>query len=159
MARRFRPLHGLLLVPLFMAAVLVADYTLSGGLGRDFERVTPEAGQEEIRIDVSALGPAQVRFFRYLNRGNQEVKFLIGRDPMGRLQVAFDAAESDYKRKRGFRHEGEWLVNNKCDTAVRLAEVHEGAGGCRPVPLRYRTEGGVVVLHDRDILTGWRYFR
>ncbi|MEO1085080.1 MAG: Fe-S-containing protein, partial [Acidobacteriota bacterium] len=73
--------------------------------------------------------------------------------------VAFDASETDYKRKRGFRHEGEWLVNNKCDTASRLTEVNDGGGGCRPVPLKHRLDGSTLILTETDILAGWRYFR
>ena len=59
---------------------------------------------------------------------------------------------------RGFRHEGEWLVDNKCDTASRLSQVNEGGGGCRPVPLRHRLDGSQLVLAESDILQGWRLF-
>jgi uncharacterized membrane protein len=156
---RFRPRHGLVLVPIFLGAVLLADYAREGGFGRpSYQRVAPDP-QGEVRLEIGDLAPAEVRFYRFLNPGNQEVKFLVGRDPEGHLQVAFDAAESDFKRKLGFRHEGEWLVNNKCDTAVRLAEVNEGRGGCRPVPLAHRLEQHTLVLAERDILVGWRYFR
>jgi uncharacterized membrane protein len=156
---RFRPRHGLVLVPFMLGAVLLADFAREGGFGRQrYQRVGPDP-RGEVRLDVAALAPAEVRFYRFLNPGNQEVKFFVGRDPEGALQVAFDAAESDFKRKLGFRHEGEWLVNNKCDTAVRLAEVNEGRGGCRPVPLAHRMEQQTLVLAERDILVGWRYFR
>ena len=73
--------------------------------------------------------------------------------------AAFDASENDFKRHRGFRHEGEWLVNNKCDTATRLVEVNAGKSGCGPAPLRFRLEGANVVLTENDVLEGWRFFR
>jgi uncharacterized membrane protein len=156
---RFRPVHGILLVAFFMAAVLVADWALDGGFRRSrFERVGPDA-EGVVRIDVAGLGASQVRFFRFLNSGNQEVRFFVGRDPKGTLQVAFDAAENDFKRKLGFRHEGEWLVNNKCDTALRLEEVNAGTSGCRPAPLRHRLDGQTLVLLENDVLEGWRLFR
>lgn len=157
--RRFRPVHAMALVALFVAAIVAADLALEGGFGRaGYERVRPDqAGQ--VVLDVSDLEPGAVRFYRFLNWGNQEVRFLIGRDREGELQVAFDASEAHSKLGRGFRHEGDWLVDNKCDSAVRLESVNEGGRGCRPVPLEYRLDGDSLVLTEAAILRGWRYFR
>ena len=90
------------------------------------------------------LAQNQVRFYRFLGTANQEVRFLVARDGAGHVQVAFDAAESDYKRKLGFRQDGEWLVNNKCETVCRLSEVNAGSSACRPVPLRHQPRGRAV---------------
>ena len=155
--KRFNPVYGIVLVVAFTAAVLGAEFAFSGS-NRDFIRVSPEK-DGTVRLETGDLGPNQVRFYRFLNKGNQEVKFFVGRDGKGVLQVAFDAAESDYKRKRGFRHQGEWVVNNKCETATRLAEINDGRGGCAPVPLTYSMAGGTLTLTETDILAGWRYFR
>jgi uncharacterized membrane protein len=156
--RRFKPAYGIGIVLLFVAAVLAADFAISGGFYGDFERVRPDSDGRVV-IDLSGLETNQVRFFRFLNSGNQEVKFLVGRDATGTVQVAFDASETDYKRKRGFSHQDDWLVNNKCETAVRLVEVNAGLGGCRPIPLLHRIQDGRLILEESDILAGWRYFR
>lgn len=155
--RRFRPLHAILLIVVVMAATLAAQQWLASGRAAT-TRVGPD-GQGLVRIDVAALQPSAVRFYRFLNAGNQEVRFLVGKDPAGALVVAFDASENDFKRKRGFRHEGDWLVNNKCDTATRLTEVNAGKSGCAPAPLPFRVDGTTVVLTENDILGGWRFFR
>jgi uncharacterized membrane protein len=155
--RRFRPVHGILLVLVLMASILAAERFLASGRAGT-TRVGPDAAGRVV-IDVQDLAPSSVRFYRFLNAGNQEVRFLVGRDPAGALVVAFDASENDFKRKRGFRHEGEWLVNNKCDTATRLVEVNSGKSGCAPAPLAHRVEGDRVVLTENDILGGWRFFR
>jgi uncharacterized membrane protein len=154
---RIRPLHAVFVVAFFMGAVLVAEWAIDKQTRRaDTQRVTPQNGL--VKVDVAGIAPGQVRFYDFLNPGNQEVRFLVGRDRAGALQVAFDAAENDYKRKLGFRQEGDWLVNNKCDTAVRLEEVNAGTSGCRPAPLRHRLDGNTLVLAESDVLTGWRYF-
>ncbi|MGH9362022.1 MAG: Fe-S-containing protein [Thermoanaerobaculia bacterium] len=160
MARfRFRPLHGVFLVLVFMAAVLGADYVLEGRMGQArFARVGP-GPDGTVRIPLAGLAPSEVRYYRFLNPGNQEVRFFVGRDPAGVVQVAFDASESHSNLGRGFRHEGEWVVDNKCDTAVRLASVNKGGGGCKPVPLAHRLQGDTLVLTEADLLTGWRLFR
>jgi uncharacterized membrane protein len=147
------------LVAFFVAALVTADLMLEGGLGRaGYQRVRPDqAGQ--VVLDVSDLEPGDVRFYRFLNYGNQEVRFLVGRDGEGVLQVGFDASETHSKLGRGFRHEGDWLVDNKCDSAVRLESVNEGGRGCRPVPLEHTVDGDRLVLTEADILRGWRYFR
>ena len=157
--RRFRPVHAMALVALFVAAIVAADLALEGGFGRaGYQRVRPDdAGQ--VVLDVSDLEPGAVRFYRFLNYGNQEVRFLVGRDRDGELQVGFDASETHSKLGRGFRHEGDWLVDNKCDSAVRLESVNEGGRGCRPVPLKHTVDGDRLVLTEADILRGWRYFR
>jgi len=155
--RRFRPLHAILLIVVVMAATLAAQKWMASGRAST-TRVGPDP-EGLVRIDVADLQPSNVRFFRFLNAGNQEVRFLVGRDPAGGLVVAFDASENDFKRHRGFRHEGDWLVNNKCDTATRLTEVNSGKSGCAPAPLAFRVDGTTVVLAENDILGGWRFFR
>ncbi|MFL6201809.1 MAG: Fe-S-containing protein [Thermoanaerobaculia bacterium] len=157
--RRFKPVHGILIVLLFMGAIWGAEIVLEGRMNPSgFKNVSP--GRDgRVRIDLAGLQPQDVRFYRFLNSGNQEVRFFVGRDAKGEVQVAFDANEQCAKGKRGFRHEGEWLVCNKCDKAFRLAEVNGGGQGCQPIPLHHRVEGAELVLAENDVLQGWRLFR
>lgn len=157
--RRFKPSHGIFLVLVFLGVVLVADLALEGRLGSSGpQRVSP--GRDGlVRVSLDGLEQQQVRFYRFLNAGNQEVRFLVGRDSAGHVQVAFDANEPCAKAKRGYRAEGEWLVCNKCDKSFRLAEVNAGGGGCKPVPLEHSVDGDELVIAEADILKGWRLFR
>jgi uncharacterized membrane protein len=157
--RRFKPIHGIALVLMFIGGVLAADLALEGRLGGSgMERVSP--GRDGmVRVSLAGLEPLQVRFFRFLNSGSQEVHFFVGRDNTGIVQVAFDADEPCAKMKRGFRAEGEWVVCQKCDKSFRLAEVNAGGGGCKPVPLEHRVDGEELVIAEADILKGWRLFR
>jgi uncharacterized membrane protein len=153
--RRFKPIHGIVLVVTFVVVVFLA----AGGWGHaDLERVGPD-GDGLVRVDVGDLEPGEVRFYRFLNSGNQEVKFFVGRDPEGVIQTAFDANEICYKKKRGYKPQGEWVICQFCDKAFRLSEVNEGRGGCAPVPLRHRLEGDQAVFTESDMLKGWRFFR
>lgn len=155
---RIRPIHAIVIISLFIALVLAADFAIENRFGQaGFTRVSPDP-QGEVRIDVADLPKVEVRFYRFLNAGNQEVKFFVGRDAKGTIHVAFDASESDFKLKRGFRHQDGWITNNKCDNTSLLSEVNENKGGCRPVALNHTLLKNTVVIQERDILQGWRYF-
>jgi uncharacterized membrane protein len=155
--KSFRPIHGILLVAAIMAAVLGAERLLSGGR-TNYVRVGPDASGQVV-VGVADLKPLGIRFYRFLNAANQEVKFFVARDESGALQVAFDASENEYKLRRGFRLDGAWIVNNKCGISIHVSEVNSQPSGCSPVPLRFRTAGDQVVLAESDVLEGWRYFR
>jgi uncharacterized membrane protein len=156
---KLRPAHAAILILLFAASVLIADLALDGSFQRSgFERVSPDRNGQ-IVLDVGDLANEDVRFYRFLNSGNQEVKFFVGRDSAGHVQVAFDANDICYKTGRGYRHEGDWVTCNKCDKSFPLTEVDAGGGGCKPVPLAHQLEGERLVLQENDILVGWRYFR
>lgn len=156
--RRLRPVYGLSLVLLFGGAVLVADYSLERGFERDFLRVRPDA-RREVHIDVADLGKDQVRHYTFLNEGNQEVRFFVGRDGEGTVQVAFDASEVCFKKARGFRAQDGWMVCGSCDKAFRLTTVNGGGSGCEPIPVVHRLAGSELILTEGDLLTGWRLFR
>jgi uncharacterized membrane protein len=156
--KRIKPIHGIAVILGALGLLWGLEYYLAGRQHQaDFTRVAPD-GRGEVRIATQDLEPLQMRFFRFLNSGNQEVKFFVGRDPGGHLQVAFDANETCAKTKRGYRHDGEWVVCNKCDKAFRLTEVNAGGGGCKPVPLPFRESKSEILLAEADILKGWRLF-
>jgi uncharacterized membrane protein len=157
--RRFRPLLLILTVIAFAGLVMAADFVIEGGLSKSsYIRVSPER-DGLVHIPVGDLGQEQVRFYRFLNTGNQEVKFFVGRDAHNTVQVAFDANELCFKLKRGYRHDGAWVVCNKCDRSFRLDEVNSGGGGCTPIPVEHQIAGNELLLSENALLAGWRYFR
>jgi uncharacterized membrane protein len=153
---KFRPIHGLLLVTLVLAGGIAVERAF-GGRSR-FERVRPDA-ERRVVIDTAPFARDEVRFYRFLNEGNQEVRFFVGKDAAGAIQVAFDASENDFKMDRGFRSGDGWVINNKCDLSFRLTEINAHPSGCAPVPVKFRRDGDRLVLAEDDLLAGWRYFR
>ena len=154
--KRFRPIHALILVALILGGGLVFDRAFGGG-GK-FQRVRPDA-QGQVVVDLGGFATNEVRFYRFINSGNQEVRFLVGKDAAGGAQVAFDASENDFKMDRGFRAQDGWVISNKCDSSFHLAEVNSQPSACAPIPCRFRQSGERVVLAESDLLEGWRYFR
>ena len=156
---KLRPIHAAAGVLLFGVFIVAADYGIDRGFSSaGYKRVSPDSNGRVI-LDVADLSSGEMRFYRFLNAGNQEVKFFVGRDRNSVIQAAFDANQICYKTQRGYRHEGDWVTCNKCDKSFRVTEVNDGGGGCKPVPLEHTVAGDQVVLTESDILAGWRYFR
>ena len=157
--KKLTPVRALVLLGVFFALVFVAEEFRRGTFGHPgYTRVGPDdAGL--VRIDTSDLERLEVRFYRFLNTGNQEVLFLVGRDEEGVIQVGFNANDGHYKLRRGFSYQDGWIVDNKCETTVRLSAINRGGGGCKPVAIAHRMDGDELVITEADMLRGWRYFR
>ncbi len=151
---KFKPIHGILIVVAAVAGLALID----GRPGRADHQQVRAAPDGMVRINVTDLDRGQVRFYHYLNSANQEVEFFVGRDPGGTVQVAFDASENHFKRRRGFRFQDGWIVDNQCGSSFRLSSVNSGGGGCTPIPLPHRTAGNEVVITEPELLQGWRLF-
>jgi len=154
--KRFRPIHALIVLAVVLGGGLVLDRAFGGG-GR-FQLVRPDS-QGGVDVDLGGFATNEVRFFRFLNSGNQEIRFLVGKDVSGGAQVAFDASENDFKMNRGFRAQDGWVVSNKCDSSFHLAEINSQPSACAPIPLKFRQDGSRIRIDERDLLEGWRYFR
>lgn len=152
-------MHGVVLVVVFMALFLAVNYAHEGGFQRGgYQRIGPDP-DGNVRIDVGDLDKGDLRFYRFLNPGNQEVKLFVGRDGSGEIQVGFDASEICFKYKRGFDYADGWLTCRKCDKSFHLKDVNENRGGCAPVAVRHRVEGDQLIIAENAVLEGWRYFR
>lgn len=157
---RVKPIHGVLLVLAFAGVLWTADYALDGGFGHSgYTKVSPDRSGL-VQIDLSELPRDAVQFYRFINDGNQEVFFLVGRDEFGKVHVGFDASETHHKTHRGFSFQDGWLVDNKCDSSSRLSSLDDAQrGGCKPVPMKHRLEGDTLVITEDNALAGWRLFR
>lgn len=153
--RKVKPLHAGVLILALVGAIFALGEL--GGSSSNYQRI--RAGRDGmVRLAVGDLGKNEVRFYRYLNAGNQEVKFFVGRDENGTVQVAFDASENHYKLGRGFRFQNGWIVDNKCDSSMRLSTVNGGGKGCSPIPIAHQLAGEELRITEDDLLKGWRYF-
>lgn len=154
---KITPRTALAAVLAFGALMLGIEFA-TGAHGHSFERLRPD-DQGLVKIDVSNLEVLDVRFYRFLNAGNQEVEFLVGRDREGVIQVGLNANDNHAKTRRGFSYQDGWIIDNKCETTTRLSAINQGGGGCKPKALAHEMVGDTVILRETDILTGWRYFR
>ncbi len=158
--RRFKPLHGILIVLAVMGAVWGAQAALDSRLNPSgFIQISPDR-QGVVKIGLADLKPREVRFYRFLNSGNQEVHFLVGRDSAGRRAGRLRRQRDLRQARAGLPARGRLAgVQQVRQVASAWREVNAGGGGCKPVPLKHRIEGDQLVLAEADILQGWRLFR
>jgi len=156
---RWKPSHAILIVLVVLGFGWGIRLALDAHHGKARLETVRADSQGVVRIDLRDLERLEVRFFRFINAGNQEVEFLVGRDEEGEVQVGFNANDNHYKTRRGFSFQDGWIIDNKCETATRLSKVNAGGGGCKPAPLEHQVLDDVLVLQERDLLAGWRYFR
>jgi FTR1 family protein len=143
----------------WMFAAGTACILVVAGLALDFfhtraAAAPPEAQRIEprdaaVRIPVSELNGSAVRFYAVEEQG-AVVRFLVARKPDGTYSAALDACQ--ICGPAGYRHDGQNLICRNCDAAIYLPSVGD-TGGCNPIGVPSRVEGGEVVI-ALEALTG-----
>ena len=65
-------------------------------------RVTQLAGRASVSIPGGELGRGEIRFFSYRDDGGKQIRFILGRDPAGKVQGAFDACQQCSQYRKGY---------------------------------------------------------
>lgn len=118
----------------------------------------PEPGTGEVTHPVSAFDDGQCRFFEHRAADGLAVRYFVLRSSDGVIRSAFDACDSCWKARKGYRQAGDDMVCQNCRMRFPSAKVMEVKGGCNPAPLPNRIRDGKVVVRVEDILAGRRYF-
>jgi len=111
----------------------------------------------EVRIPLADLTDGTAHFYAY-QAGNGVVRFFLIRKDDGSIGTALDACNSCYRAKRGYRQEGKRVICNNCNMAFDPKDVGVVTGGCNPIPVPFRQEGGTVVVKTVDLEKGRMYF-
>jgi high-affinity iron transporter len=94
---------------------------------------------------------------RYLARENgTEIRFLLYQKPDGKVVAVFDACQ--ICGPVGFFKGPNGLVCKNCAAPINAQSVGT-PGGCNPVPLHSRENGGSVVIQEADLITGAHLFQ
>jgi high-affinity iron transporter len=118
-----------------------------------------EAGADgQVRIPLSTFQGTALRRFQ-VTVGGQAVRFIaIPIEPVakgGRIATAFDACL--LCGPRGYYQDGPNVTCLHCGSVIYPPSIGQ-SGGCNPVPLASRTEGGDLVLALSDLAAGTHHF-
>lgn len=104
----------------------------------------PPQSEGNISIDVAAL-PLEIPQFYTYRSGDKKVNFFVIR--MHDKVLSFlDACVSCYPHKRGYAHRDGRVICRKCNTDFSIYTLEKGVGGCYPIKLQGRTEGGMFLI-------------
>lgn len=108
---------------------------------------------------VSAFADGKAKHFVYKHSPSQWVRFFVVKSRDGVIRAAFDACDVCFRSKKGYVQRGNKMVCVNCGLQFRTDKINEIKGGCNPAPLRRTVNGAHLVISQRDVMSGLRYFQ
>lgn len=138
-----------------LAIVAAGGFWFMSGPADASRYVTAQNGKVEIPLDQ--VNDGQAHYFKY-QAGDRTVSFFLLKSGDGVIRAALDACDVCYKALKGYRQEGDFMVCNNCDQKFQSNMINVVKGGCNPAPLTRTIDDRHVVLHERELMNGQRYF-
>jgi len=95
---------------------------------------------EDVVIQVASLQLEVPQFYSYRAKG-KDVNFFVLR-MQDRVLSFLDACLTCYPRKLGYESKEGYVVCRACSTTYSVYKLEKGIGGCYPIRLEGRQEGG-----------------
>jgi FTR1 family protein len=121
-------------------------------------RSTPQVVAFEngaVRIPAAGVSDGNLHRFVVADQGSQ-VRFIIIERPDKTLATAYDACE--ICGTQGYYQKGEEVICRNCASDIVISSIGSH-GGCNPIPLESRLEGGMVVIDEPAFERGIKMFR
>ena len=150
---RFRGRWALLII----AAALVVGTVLLVAMASG-PQFTSVGANQTVSIQISDLSPGEVRFFKYGNRADDQIRFLLARDGTGRIKAAIDACEHCYMYHQGYVSSRGSLICRFCGNRYRLEAMESGLASCVPLKLPFQMTGHTVTIKSADLDRARRMF-
>ena len=111
-----------------------------------------------ISIPISQVNDGNAHFYSYRKSG-RHINFFVRSDSKGAVSAYFDACYTCYKKKKGYRQEGENLICNECSMKFGLSEeTWSERDGCDPIPLNSAREDNRLLIDTTVIEKGAKLF-
>jgi uncharacterized membrane protein len=127
--------------------VLAADFLYTRAAAAPPEAQTLEAEGGVVRVPIAGRDDGNVHFFR----AEVEAKllsFMVLRHADGNWVAAIDACL--ICGPHGYRQDGSYVICRNCAAAIHLSTMGQ-VGGCNPIAVPSRLEGGELVLQLSDM--------
>ena len=110
----------------------------------------------EVRIPVSALADRKLhRYLASVPEGG-EVRIIVILDGSDTVRAALDACM--ICGTQGYYQDGGNVICRNCAAAINVPTIGL-PGGCNPIHINYRVEGGAVVFSEGALTVGARVFQ
>ncbi len=121
---------------------LAADFLYARAQAAPPEATTVAAIDGQIRLPLAKLADNNLHIFQ-VDDGAVAMRFLVIRKPGGEYGTALDACR--ICGPAGYRQDGLDVICRNCDAAIYIPSIGD-SGGCNPIGVASRTEGGELVL-------------
>ncbi|MDR1037849.1 MAG: DUF2318 domain-containing protein [Deltaproteobacteria bacterium] len=147
----------------FLVAVMAVTLVTVTGL-RAYQRRGPvisepdrvEAVDGVIALDLEIVGDGNLHRHVFRTEGGTDVRFIIVRKTANAFGVGLDAC--DICGPTGYYQRGDQIICKLCDVVMNKSTIGF-PGGCNPVPLAFRIEGGRLVIAASDLEREKRRFQ
>ena len=113
---------------------------------------------QDVALPIAAFADGRAHFYRYVSATGHETRFFVLKSADGDVRAAFDACDSCFRQRRGFRQVGDQLICNNCGRTISARHVGVLKGGCNPVPVERAIDGDRVIVRAAALEGGDPYF-
>lgn len=127
--------------------ILTADFLYVRAAAAPPAAQTLEAEGGVVRVPIAGRGDGNLHFFR-AEVEEKLLGFMVMRHADGHWVAAIDACM--ICGPHGYRQEGSYAICRNCAAAIHLSTMGQ-EGGCNPIAVPSRLEGGALVLQVSDL--------
>jgi len=136
---------------------LVASILALHGCSKSTPTKLVSSQGDVVSIDAAGIENGGLKFFSY-NVGAKSVRFFVVRTEGGELKAALDACATCYTNKMGYHADAGCVVCGYCGNRFDFDKMDKGVGGCYPIMLKSRVDGGRVVLDKKELEDAVKWF-
>lgn len=111
----------------------------------------------ELHIPISDLPDGDAKFYQY-HSGSVDIHFFVIKVSNSVIYAAFDACDTCYPEKKGYRQEGNEMVCNECDRPFEISNFSLQGSSCAPEQIDVNIGGGIVSILISDLEDRRYYF-
>ena len=113
---------------------------------------------QEVTHAISEYKDGKARFYAHKTPDGIHIKYFLLRSSDGVIRTAFDACDVCWPDGKGYFQKDDNMVCRKCGRRFASVRVNEVTGGCNPGALKREVVGGKLVIKEKDLLAGEKYF-
>lgn len=134
---------------LYVVVVLMlgAEFVYAQAMNAPSPADSLTAQNGEVRIPVSELSDSTLHFYS-ADLGNTTVRFMVVHEANDQYVTALDACQ--ICGSKGYKQEGQNVVCRNCGAVIYIPSIGQ-KGGCNPIPVKSRVEGGTVIVNLTDL--------
>jgi uncharacterized membrane protein len=151
------PVRWLIAVTVILTIVPIASAAVVWNFKVPAVEVRPSNGA--FVFPASAVADGKAKYFVYKHSPSQWIRFFILKSRDGVIRAAFDACDVCFRSRKGYVQRGNNMVCANCGLKFKSEKINEIKGGCNPAPLRRTLNGPNLVISQRDLMSGLRFFQ